>query len=212
MHHWKVYVSNVNFRKSVILGVITLSCILIFFPHFFQYIEKRNGYALNDLLLPYLPALNLSWPIFIIIWLMAALTIYRCLQSPAIMLTFLWSYIFLCVSRIITIYFIPLAPPGDLIVLQDPISNQFYGESFVTKDLFFSGHVSTQFLMFLCLQKKYDKILTALSTLSIAIMVLIQRVHYTIDVLAAIPLTYFIFVAAKYFIHRVLKSFANLKV
>jgi hypothetical protein len=42
-----------------------------------------------------------------------------------------------------------------------------------------------------------DKYLTAISTISIAILVLMQHVHYTIDVLAAPLFAYFCFIPGR---------------
>ncbi|MDM8176234.1 phosphatase PAP2-related protein [Olivibacter sp. 47] len=50
---------------------------------------------------------------------------------------------------------------------------------------FFSGHTSTMFLIFLCLPNRVDKLLALIATLLVGSMVLIQHVHYSIDVLAA---------------------------
>ena len=92
---------------------------------------------------------------------------------------------------------VPLNPPQGLIPLIDPLSNIFYGGSFITKDLFYSGHTATQFLMFLCLKKRTDKILTAISTISVAILVLMQHVHYSIDIIAAPLFAYICFIAGR---------------
>jgi membrane-associated phospholipid phosphatase len=83
----------------------------------------------------------------------------------------------------LTISLVPLDPPAGLIGLADPLSNFFYGPKFITRDLFFSGHTSTVFLLYLCLPGKADKKLALAATLSVAILLLVQHVHYTLDVL-----------------------------
>jgi hypothetical protein len=143
---------------------------------------------------------------------MALLTIVRCVQEPQIFLLFLWGFIILSLSRMISIIALPLNPPNELIELIDPISNSFYGSKFITKDLFYSGHTATQFLMFLCLQKKGDKLVTFISTIAIGVLVLIQHVHYTIDVIAAPFFTYVVFIITKRIVQKPLEGFTNLKV
>lgn len=182
---WKVAWQQTSFRKRMITGLFILSVILLFFPLFFEIIEKRKGIQLNDWVLDILPSYDLSIPIFAIIWLMTVFILVRFAQSPSLFIIFLWSYIFLCLSRIITISIVPLAPPYGLIELKDPLTNIFYGGNFNSKDLFYSGHTATQFLIFLCLQKRRDKLLALASTILVGLMVLLQHIHYFIDVISA---------------------------
>ncbi|HEX3079850.1 MAG TPA: phosphatase PAP2-related protein, partial [Puia sp.] len=60
----------------------------------------------------------------------------------------------------------------------------------ITHDLFFSGHTTTVFLIFLCLKKKRDRIYALIASILLGIFLLGQHVHYTIDVLAAPIFTY----------------------
>ena len=182
------------------VGIVALVVLLICFPIFFNFIEKRNGTAINDWLLNQLPNANLSIPIFSLIWFGAGLTIWQAFKTPRIFLLFLWSFIFLSLSRMISITAIPLNPPTRLVPLVDPISNAFYGGVFITKDLFYSGHTSTLFMMYLCLQKPWHKTFALVATCLVGIMVLFQHVHYTIDVVAAPPLTFMVYWLAKKFV------------
>ncbi|MCX6209264.1 MAG: phosphatase PAP2-related protein [Bacteroidetes bacterium] len=81
-------------------------------------------------------------------------------------------------------------PPKNLIALIDPITNTFYGGKFITKDLFYSGHTATIFLMYLVIDTKWLKNFFLVATLCVGVMVLVQHVHYTIDVIAAPFFTY----------------------
>lgn len=194
---WKSNWQSSDYRKKLIIGLILISFILLSLPFFYQAIEKRNGISFNDYLLAWLPAYDLSIFIFVVIWAMALLTFSRFRQDPSIFLTFLWGFILINLSRFISIGLFPLNAPADLIPIHDPISNQFYGPKFITKDLFFSGHTAAMFLMFLCLKKKTDKILALVATLFIGIAVLLQHVHYTMDVVMAPVITYFLWVGSK---------------
>ena len=182
---WSEAFLNRSIKITLTVGVILLVGLLSVLPTFFDFIEKRQGVVLNDVVLQCLPVINLSIPIFIVIWCTAAIMAIRVFKNPYLFTLFIWCFLFLTLSRMLTISLVPLNAPKDLIILKDPLSNQFYHGIFITKDLFYSGHTSTMFLMFLCLTRKRDKITALFSTLAIGIMVLIQHVHYTIDVLVA---------------------------
>jgi membrane-associated phospholipid phosphatase len=194
---WRDNLQSSDYRKKLIVGVSLISLILLSLPFFYQAIEQRNGIQFNDYLLEILPSYDLSLFIFIVIWSMTLLTFSRFKQDPNLFLTFLWGFILINLSRFVSIGLIPLDAPRDLIPIIDPISNQFYGPKFITKDLFFSGHTAAMFLMFLCLKKRTDKILALTATILVGFAVLLQHVHYTIDVVMAPLITYFIWIGAK---------------
>jgi PAP2 superfamily C-terminal len=177
-------------RAQMIIGSVLITIILFMLPSFFNQIEKRNGIVVNDYLLAALPAYNVSIAIFAILWGIGLYTLFRAIQKPSIYITYIWGLIFVCILRVLTISLIPLNPPPGLIALTDPLTGIFYGESNITKDLFFSGHTSTLFLMFLCLEKKTDKIIALAGTIAVAFLLLVQHVHYTVDVVAAPIIVY----------------------
>jgi membrane-associated phospholipid phosphatase len=92
--------------------------------------------------------------------------------------------------RIIAMYFMPLNPPSSMIVLNDPLVEYFGTGQTLTKDLFFSGHTATLFILFLISENKIIKKVFMVSTIAVAISVILQHVHYSIDVFAAVFFTY----------------------
>lgn len=173
------------FKQKLLVGLAFFITLLNVFPVFYQYIEKRNGMMNHDVFLHMIPAIDVSIPIFIVTWFMAVLMILKAIKNPAVFMTFLYGFIILNIARFISISLIPFNPPHDLIPIQDPIANIFYGDTYVTKDLFFSGHTATQFLCFLCLKKRLDRVFGLIATVLMGFLVLVQHVHYTIDVVSA---------------------------
>lgn len=169
----------------MIAGSVFLTIILSVLPFFFSFIEKRKGVQIDDWVLAQIPAHNVSVLIFAIIWGMAALAFYRATSKPAMYVTYVWAYSFIVLIRMFTISYIHLDAPAGLIQLTDPLTGIFYGHANITKDLFFSGHTATLFLIFLTLEKKWDKILALLSVITVGILLLVQHVHYSFDVLMA---------------------------
>jgi hypothetical protein len=182
---WQGAWQSRGFRKRVIIGLFFAIVIMCLFPIFFQTIEKRSGIVLNDPLLKWLHPHNVSLIIFIVLWALSLLAVYRAARTPLIFLTFMWGWVLLSLFRMLTITLVPLDPPPGLIGLVDPISNFFYGEKFVTRDLFFSGHTSTVFLLYFCLPGRLDKKIALTATVIVAVLLLVQHVHYTMDILGA---------------------------
>ncbi|MEO6357838.1 MAG: phosphatase PAP2-related protein [Ferruginibacter sp.] len=180
------------FRVKLIVVSLLFLAQLLLLPSFFAIIEKRDGMVLNDWILEYLPAHDFSVLIFILIWSVFLLAIIRSVQEPSIFLPLLTCTVMLLMLRITTIYLFPLNPPDGLIVLKDPLTSLTYGGRglFITKDLFFSGHTSNLFMVYLCLPKKRDKWFVLTCAIAVGALVLVQHVHYSMDVVGAFIITF----------------------
>lgn len=186
---WKQAWALRSFRRRLVIGVIAVLIVLSALPVFFQFIQARTGPQLHDWLLPYLGPADVSVPLFAAIWCMVVLFIYRSVRDPDVFIVFVYGYAIVTILRMFTIWAIPLDPPDGLVPLVDPISNRWYGKTFVTRDLFFSGHTSTVWLIFLCFRRRIDRVIALICSIAVGVFVLVQHVHYTIDVVAAPVLT-----------------------
>jgi hypothetical protein len=199
-NNWKNIGTSMSTRLKLIVGSALVFIIIMILPVFFNTIQKRNGVVLHDVVLAHIPPHNVSVAIFVIIWGMALLILYRAVFKPDIYLQYIWALIVVCLARMMTISFVALNPPVGLIPLTDPLTGIFYGESSITKDLFFSGHIATLTLIYLCLEKKTDKILGLIAIVVVACLLLVQHIHYTADIIASPFITYGCFSLTRYFI------------
>ena len=177
-------------QVKLLIGSIVITAIINIMPGFFRGIEDRNGIVLNDWVLTHLPAYDVSIPIFAFIWGMGILMAVRAFYKPAICTTYIWTLIFVCIARFISLTLVKLDPPTGLVPLVDPLTSYFYGHASITKDLFFSGHTSTMVLIYLHLERKRDKAIALIAALVVMALLLIQHIHYTMDVLAAPVIVY----------------------
>lgn len=184
--NWVQAWSQNNFRLQFLVTLICLVIVLIFIPQFFLIIQNRNGIVLNDLLLNFLSRKDFSLLIFTFIYGSIIIALFSFLHQPIIFLRLLQTYCLLTLLRILSIWLVPLNAPSGYIELVDPIIGRIaYRGNYIDKDLFFSGHVSVLFLLFLFESNRFIKTVFLSATIFVAILLLVQHVHYTIDVIAA---------------------------
>lgn len=106
------------------------------------------------------------------------------LTQPERLMKGLQAYGLTLFFRTIAVYFVALEPPRDMIFLNDPMATFFLHtpDTVVTKDLFFSGHVSGLAIFFLMANNRYIKIYVAIATVLVSLFIVWQHVHYSFDV------------------------------
>lgn len=175
-------------RRFVLLTAATFAFLiaaLLSLNSYLQFNEQRTGVVLADPVLARLPAYDLSWPTFALIYGTLIAAIANLSRHPRPLLIALQAYGLLALIRIAMMYTIPLEAPAGMIMLVDPLVSLFGGGENWAKDLFFSGHTSTTFLCALSVRSRPLKLACFTACATVAALVLLQHVHYTIDVLVA---------------------------
>jgi hypothetical protein len=181
--NWKEFYKN---RKTeIILTVVFLIIILIIFSNFLQFVESREGVSLPDPILILFNPIDLTWLTFGLIYASLIIAIINFVKEPDKLLLAVQSYSLMIVFRLIAMYLTPFDAPEKLLLLDDPFVQFFGSGQILTKDLFFSGHTATLFLLYLIAEVKSLRIFFLCSTLLVGAAVILQHVHYTVDVLAA---------------------------
>jgi hypothetical protein len=164
---------------------------MVIWPYFFDYLEARTGPQLNDWFLSVFPAYDVSWVVFFFLYFGILISLFSLAKTPLPFLLALETYALVMLLRILSLTLFPLNPPADYIPLQEPFVQLFVNDHrIISKDLFFSGHVATICSLFFPLVNKRIRIIVLICVLGVVFTVLIQRVHYTIDVLFAPIFTY----------------------
>jgi hypothetical protein len=193
-----------TFRSFRIQSLITLAVVISFsviFNRFFDFVESRRGTLLSDYILEILPSHNVSWIVFFFLYSGIFFGVYYHLIHPKTILIAFQTYVLVTLLRICTITIWPLEPPVGYVPLREPFVQLFTsGGKIISKDLFFSGHMSTILSLFFSSHRKFIRTFLLFCSFMIGIMVLVQHVHYTIDVLFAIPATYVVYYFCKKFL------------
>lgn len=183
---WSTTWEQSAFRHRLLLTLVLLLLLVANLPHFFAWLQARPGAQLPDPLLALLPVYDVSWPTFIVIYLSAGVTLTHVLPRPYALLRLLGAYWLMQTCRLLLLVALPLEPPVGILPLRDPIIDTFIyvAAGPITKDLFFSGHTATIMLLALSVAGPRRRWLLA-ATAMVGLLVLIQHVHYTYDVVAA---------------------------
>ena len=187
--NWK---EALNSKEFVVKLCITLTFYLIFFKVFrlaAEIMELRQGTQLHDFILELIPAKDFSTFTFSLTYFALVFYLIHVIPTPRRFVIGLQAYTLLLIFRMTTIYLVPLEPPIGMIVLIDPVSNFFMQSSspsgYIVKDLFFSGHISAISLFYMVSAQKWVKQTLLFVAIIVASLILVQHVHYVVDVIAA---------------------------
>jgi PAP2 superfamily C-terminal len=199
---WQVALDTNGFTIKLLVAITIFIIDGIQLPSYFSHIQRREGIILSDFVLNWLPASDVSTPIFAIIYGTLVYMLSKILTKPQTFLLFIHTFAIETLFRMCTIYLFPLNPPTNLVILHDTFAElAIYGNTEpITKDLFFSGHTATMVMILLFLEKPWEKVITTLVALVLVILLLVQHVHYTIDVFGAIFFTGLSYLIARYLI------------
>jgi hypothetical protein len=184
---WPAAWARPGFRWQLGLVVVLLLGLLPVVPGFYHFVQARPGQPLADPLLELLPVHDNSALTFALIYGAIGATLVYLLPRPQRLLQALWAYYLLQLMRIATLWLLPLEPPAALVVLHDPVMDRIFAVTTqpIVRDLFFSGHTATMVLLTLAGRGRRWRWALGLMSLAVALLVLVQRVHYSYDVLAA---------------------------
>lgn len=188
--NWNDFLKSKGNLIELIASLIILVISLSLFANFLNFVETRDGIVLPDPVLSLFNPVDLTWIIFVLIYFSLLLGIIALTKRPDKFLFAIQLYSLMMITRMVVMYLVPLNPPAGMILLKDPFVEFFGTGKTLTKDLFFSGHTATLFILFLVVDNKAVKTMFFITTIIVAISVLLQHVHYTIDVIAALVFTY----------------------
>jgi hypothetical protein len=193
--HWRNFIADKGQKQIVVFILIFTTINVLLFTWFLRVNEQRIGVHFSEPLKDYIfPVKDFTWEIFTLTYISIAWGIIVLLRVPLDFLKALCAYNLLLIFRLLSISLIPLEPPADMIPMKDPIIETIAAyDGFIYKDLFFSGHTATLFLLALMMKNKLHKIYFYAVTIIVGFMLVKQQVHFSIDVLAAPVFAYICF-------------------
>ena len=148
---------------------------------FLSWVERRPG-----VVLALIPPRDMTWLTFGLVYVGLLGTFVLLLPYPRRLVLGAQAYAVMVLFRIAVMAVTPLEAPPDTIPLRDPLVHQVVGTGEVlTRDLFFSGHTATLALLALLAPGRRSRRFFVGCTVLVAVCVLWQHVHYTVDVLVA---------------------------
>lgn len=204
-HRWKKFLSEKTSRYEFILTVLFLVITVFSFSRYLLFNEARHGAILDDPILKYFDAIDLNPLLFFAIYSSLLIGLFAFSYNPNQLMMAFQTYTLLVLFRMTAMYLVPLDPPPGCIDLQDPVVFILGTGKKIIKDLFFSGHTSTAFMLFQVAKNRFLKIYFFLATVTVGISVILQKAHYSIDVYAGLIFSFASYTIVKS-LHRKFKK------
>lgn len=175
-----------RYRSVGIITLLMLAVVAFTLPYYFEWVGGRASMRPYEPFLDHLPAVDLSLPIFFVLYGCIAFALGVGLGRPWVVLRTLQAFVLMLLFRMVCMGLWPLLPPSELVPLVDPLTGHFYpGGVPFTMDLFFSGHTATMCLLLSLAWERWQRTVLVAATVVLGGMLLVQHVHWTMDVVAA---------------------------
>jgi len=198
-----------NKKNSVFISLLFLFIVLISFYFFLEYNENRKASSFRDPILSLYAPVDVSLFIFVSTYFFGLIGLALSFKKTALFLQLLQSFCIMMLLRMICMYFFPLEPPETIIPLNDILlESSFYAGRPNLKDLFFSGHTATIFLFVFIYESRGLKLFFLFGSVLVASGILMQHVHYSIDVIVA-PFASYVSVQLQKYIDSVVNPYST---
>jgi len=205
---WTDFISNKPKFYEFVLSILASVIFGYFFKKYLSLVESwdHNLGVFDDPLFLKDP-IDFSIPIFVLTYGTILFFILYHLNNPTKLMHLIQLAVLVDIFRVISLFFIRLDAP-EMIELYDPVLNFLIYEinpetnSYNQHDLFFSGHTANLFVISCLFKKKSIRNLFLVITLITGLLLVLQKVHYSIDVIFAPVISLFIL-----YIHK--KIFLN---
>ncbi len=193
---FKTIGSNKSLIAVILLSFTAVILGFVVTTYYLAYNELRSGYHLYDPLIAFIPPIDLSFIIFICTYSCIVIGLLFSMTSPTRIIRTNLAILCLLFYRMICMYLIPLEPPPGIIPLQDEfLMHTTYGQQVLLKDLFFSGHTASVVLLYHMVDNKIVSRVMLFMSFIIGTMLIVQHVHYTIDVVVAYAFAHIAFLS-----------------
>jgi len=186
LDEWRAAIRTRRFAVEFLVTLLLLVAVLSTLSGFLERVEARPGVVLDDPLLRHLEPRDFTWLTFAAIYGGIVAAVISLAGHPARLVFAMQCYVAMVLVRIVCMWSLPLEPPPGMIPLVDPIVQAAGSGAVLTKDLFFSGHTSTMLLLAFTARRPFWRGIFLTAAAVVAVCVLWQHVHYTVDVIVAV--------------------------
>ena len=182
---WRKAWRNRIFRDQFLISLAGLIVALILLRLFLDSVEQRSGGVLSDPVLLLFSPVDFRWITVSLIYSGLLLGSISFALHPFSLILALRAGIVLSLLRAVCLFLLPLDAPQGSIPLVDPLISWPIADSVLTRDLFFAGYTSMMALLALIVRWRDLKIIFACAGAAVSALMVLQHIHYTIDVIAA---------------------------
>ncbi|MCW3125071.1 MAG: hypothetical protein JWO03_729 [Bacteroidetes bacterium] len=189
--NWQEARAEETFSKYFWGNFLVCFAVYMLIVQWLKYNSTRHGRIINDPLYDMLPLHDFSNTIFFFTYSATIVSLIYLIAHPQLLHRAFTTFVVIFVIRAICIFLVPLSPSGDMLPLHDPFTNFMANEEEIRNDLFFSGHVSDLAFFFFVVRAPWLRRYILLCAIAVGSLLILQRVHYTMDVIAAPIFAYF---------------------